>query len=105
MNRRRPVIRYHGGKARLADWIISHFPQHRVYVEPYCGAASILLAKPRAYGEVINDLSDDIVNLFRVLRDPAMAAMLESALRLTPYARSEFVAAYSTEYGGGVVAP
>ncbi|WP_329956985.1 DNA adenine methylase [Yersinia mollaretii] len=32
-----PVIRYHGGKFRLAKWITSFFPAHRCYVEPFGG--------------------------------------------------------------------
>jgi DNA adenine methylase len=90
----RTILRYHGGKYRLAPWLISHFPAHRIYVEPYCGAASVLMQKPRVYSEVINDLDGEIVNLFRVLRDPSQARELERILRLTPYARTEFEAAY-----------
>lgn len=90
----RPVLRYHGGKWRLAPWVIGHFPKHRTYVEPYCGAASVLMQKPRCYSEVINDLDGDVVNLFEILRDPARASNLETALRLTPFARAEFHLAY-----------
>lgn len=89
----RPVLRWHGGKWRLAPWIISHFPAHRVYVEPFGGAASVLLRKPRAYAEVYNDLDDEVVNLFAVLRGPKADELVE-ALRLTPFAASEFRAAY-----------
>ncbi|MBB4212789.1 DNA adenine methylase [Rhodothalassium salexigens DSM 2132] len=89
-----PVLRWHGGKARLAPWIISHFPAHRVYVEPYGGAGSVLLSKPRAYAEVYNDLDGDVVTLFHILRTPGAAERLEEALRLTPFARTEYLAAY-----------
>lgn len=85
----RPVLRWHGGKWILAPWIISHFPKHRVYVEPYGGAGSVLMRKPRSYAEVWNDLDDSAVNLFRILRSDD-AAELVRRLRLTPFARKEF---------------
>jgi DNA adenine methylase len=90
----RPVLRYHGGKWLLAPWIISHLPPHRTYVEPYGGAASVLLRKPRAYAEVYNDLWGEVVTLFRVLRSPALARELDMAVRLTPFSREEFTTAY-----------
>lgn len=90
----RPALRWHGGKFRLAPWVISHFPAHRTYTETFGGAASVLLRKPRAYAEVYNDLDDEVVDLFRVLRDPEQAARLQNLLTLTPFARTEFRAAY-----------
>jgi DNA adenine methylase len=91
----RPALRYHGGKWRLAPWILRHMPEHRYYVEPYGGAGSILLAKWRSYSEVINDVDGEVVNFFRVLRDPGQASRLAELLSLTPYARDEFTAAYA----------
>lgn len=90
----RPVLRYHGGKWLLAPWIISHFPEHKVYVEPYGGAASVLMRKPRSYAEVYNDLDDEVVNLFRILQNKNSCHVLERLLSLTPFARSEFNIAY-----------
>ena len=90
----RPALRWHGGKWKLAPWIIGHFPDHRVYVEPFGGAASVLVRKPRAYAEIYNDLDDEVVGLFRCLRDADSAAALRRALELTPFARTEFKAAY-----------
>ncbi len=89
-----PAIRYHGGKWRLAPWIISHFPAHRCYVEPFGGAASVLLRKPRSYAEVYNDLDGDVVNLLAVLRTPQLRERLVEACSLTPYSRTEFISAY-----------
>lgn len=97
----RPVLRYHGGKWLLAPWIMSHFPAHRVYVEPFGGAGSVLLRKPRSYAEVYNDRDGEIVSLFRVLRDPIAALRLTELLRLTPFSRAEFRLSY--EPAGDVV--
>lgn len=90
----RPVARYPGGKWLLAPWILEHMPAHRCYVEPFAGAGSVFIQKPRAYAEVLNDLQSDIVMLFRMLRDPVQALELEQTLRLTPYSRQEFALAY-----------
>lgn len=88
----RPLLRYHGGKFKLADWIISHFPQHRIYVEPFGGAGSVLLSKSRTYQDVFNDLDGDIVNLFQVARD--RGDELVRVLELTPFSRLEYRLAY-----------
>jgi len=90
MKTSRPVMRYHGGKFRLAPWIMQFFPPHRIYVEPFGGAGGVLIQKPRVYSEVYNDLDSDVVNLFRVLRDRQLRLELIEAVVMTPYAREEF---------------
>lgn len=90
----KPVLRYHGGKFRLAQWIMSMFPQHTCYVEPFGGAAGVLIQKERVYAEVYNDLDSEVANFFAVLRDPDLRAQLIEAVILTPYARVEFEQAW-----------
>jgi DNA adenine methylase len=89
---KRPILRWHGGKWKLAPWIIQHLPPHRVYVEPFGGAGSVLLRKHRSYAEVYNDMDGEVVNLFRVVRDHGDE--LRRALELTPFARLEFAESY-----------
>ena len=88
----RPVMRYHGGKWKLAPWLIGFFPAHRVYVEPYGGGGSVLIRKAPAYAEVYNDLDSEVVNLFRTLRD--RGDELRTKIALTPFAREEYRASY-----------
>lgn len=92
----RPALRWFGGKWRLAPHLIALFPPHRTYVEPYGGAASVLLRKPRAYAEIYNELDDEVVTYFRILRDPEQAAELIRRLALTPYAREELKSSFQT---------
>ncbi len=87
-------MRYLGGKWRLAPWIISYMPPHRTYVEPFGGAASVLLRKPRVHAEIYNDLDGEIVNLFRVLRSPTEGRELVRQVHTTPFARHEFECAF-----------
>lgn len=93
---KRPLLRYHGGKWRIAPWITSFFPPHRVYVELFGGGGSVLLRKGRSHEEIYNDLDSNIVNLFRVVRDNG--AELKRQLALTPFSREEFNLAF--EYTG-----
>lgn len=69
-------------------------PAHTTYVEPFGGGMSVLLRKSFCGAEVYNDLDDEVVAFFRVLRDPVQGARLVELLRLTPYARQELAAAY-----------
>lgn len=85
----RPPVRYFGGKWRLAEWIMSHFPaEHRCYVEAFAGGASVLLQKPHTSYEVLNDLDGDVINFFDMLR--SRTEELIRAIWLTPYSREEW---------------
>jgi DNA adenine methylase len=90
----RPIIRYHGGKFRLAPKLLEIFPAHRVYTEAFGGGGSVLMQKPRSYAEIYNDLDGEVVNVFRVLQNRRKAIRLEALLRITPFAREEFLLSY-----------
>ncbi len=88
------LLQYAGGKARIAKWVLSHFPTHRIYVEPYGGVASVLLRKPRSQMEIYNDVEDEVVNLMEVMRDRESFDHLQDQLCKTPYARTEYIKAH-----------
>lgn len=84
----RPPVKWHGGKHYLARRIVEYFPEHHTYLEPFGGAASVLLNKPPSVVEVYNDLDERITRLFRVLRDHGEE--FRRRLSLTPYSEIEF---------------
>jgi len=67
-------------------------PGHQVYVEPYFGSGAVFFNKIPARAEVINDLCDDVVNLFRVIRE--RSGELVAAVEMTPWARAEYELSY-----------
>jgi len=49
------ILKYPGGKWRIADWIISHFPSHKVYLEPFFGSGAVFFKKEPSYCEMTED--------------------------------------------------
>ncbi len=58
-----------GGKSRLRKPIIDLLPPHTCYVEPFAGAAWVLFGKPPSDVEVLNDIDQELVTFFRVVRE------------------------------------
>lgn len=72
-----------GSKRTLAPKIIAALGPHTAYWEPFCGSMAVLLAKPRATMETVNDLHGDLINLARVIRDQFDGPRLYRRLRRT----------------------
>lgn len=89
------AFRYIGGKYRLAPWIISHMPEHKLYVEPMGGSGAVLLSKPRSHGEVYNDIDNEIVNFMLQVRDN-FDPLFEKVIS-TPFSR-QLVAQWKQEF-------
>lgn len=84
-----------GGKRRLAKHIITLFPEHRTYVEPFCGGAGLFFYKQESPVEVLNDINGELVNLYRVIKNH-----LEEFIRHFKWAlisRQEFITAKKTD--------
>jgi DNA adenine methylase len=56
-----------GNKTRIADKIIQHFPPHRTYIEMFFGAGGVFFSKSLADYNFLNDIDDDVFNLYQVL--------------------------------------
>jgi DNA adenine methylase len=96
-------IKWHGGKHYLADWIISHFPAHTHYVEPFAGGLSVLLRKdPEGVSEVVNDLNRRLTEFWTVLQSDALFQGLVRTVESVPFSEHEFTLA-ATEHDMGPV--
>lgn len=86
------ILKYPGSKWRIASWIVSHFPEHHTYVEPYFGSGAVFFNKERSCIETINDLDNDVINFFQwVKNDPEKLA---HEIYFTPYARKVYETAF-----------
>lgn len=89
------ILKYPGSKWKIAQWIVSQFPKHHSYLEPFAGSLAVLFNKPLSNIETVNDLNMDVVNLFRCIREnPDRLAKIVEA---TPYSRNEYDSMYYAE--------
>ena len=84
-----PLISYYGGKQGLIDFLLPLFPPHKTFCDVFGGSGAVSLATPPAAIEVYNDIDPGVVNLHRVVQDPATMEPLRQALLLTPNSRRE----------------
>lgn len=64
-----------GGKYRLAKHIITRLPEHHCYAEPFAGGAWVLFKKPMSKCEAINDINQDVINVYRCLQNHPVELM------------------------------
>ena len=89
------ILKYPGSKWRIAKWIIGHFPddyENMTYLEPFFGSGSIFFTKDRSRIETINDIDDNVVNLFKIIRDRPHE--LAYQISMTPWSRKEYHESY-----------
>lgn len=84
-------IQWFGGKQAMAAKLLPLFPEHHTYVEPFGGGGSLLISKEPSPVEVYNDLDADLVNFFRVLRDPVLFPDFYNRAWLSPFSREEYL--------------
>lgn len=56
-----------GNKQLIAKEIIKYFPEHEIYVEVFFGAGGIFFNKELAKKSFLNDLDDEVFNLYQVV--------------------------------------
>lgn len=62
-------FRYAGGKFYARKLILEHIPHHSIYIEPFAGGGSIFFAKKKVKYNTLNDLDEELINVYITIRD------------------------------------
>lgn len=84
----RTVLKYPGSKWNIAGQLVELIPKHHSYVEPFFGSGAILFNKVPSNIETINDMDNDVTNLFRCIQSDA--EHLARLVMTTPFSREEY---------------
>jgi DNA adenine methylase len=103
----RPLVSYYGGKQRIASKIIPYLEAipHTFRAIPFAGGLGLefkwqrpIVTNISHYGIAINDINEDLVNLYRVARE--QPEEFKRWVELTPYSQSELKRSLSILRGG-----
>ncbi len=104
--RRKRMIAFgwYGGKFSHLSFILPNLPTDEGhFCDVYGGSAAVIINRNPAPVETYNDLDSELVNFFRVLRDPQISDDLVKAIGLTPFSREELVLACEPPNGADAV--
>lgn len=89
------VLKYPGSKWNLAPKLLTLIPKHHTYLEPFFGSGALFFSKAPSSIETINDMDNNVVNLFSCIRnDPERLARMVMAV---PYSRYQYEQSYKAE--------
>lgn len=93
----RCVLKYPGSKWNVAGKLASMMPPHHSYVEPFFGSGAVLFNKPPSDIETVNDLDNDVTNLFKCIQQDS--ERLARLVMTTPFSREEYDKQFAPDAG------
>ena len=84
----RMILQRQGNKKALFKKIEKYIPEHEIYIEPFFGAGGIFFLKERAKYNFLNDLDNEVFNLFQVIKNKPV--QFKNLLQMVPKHKQQF---------------
>jgi DNA adenine methylase len=81
-------ISYYGGKQSMLKHILPLIPEHKCYVEPFCGGAAVFWAKEPVRAECLNDKNGFVSNFYQQVK--THFTRLKRLIDATPFSRDVY---------------
>lgn len=95
---RKPFLLCAGSKVEIGKKLLQFIPKHDIYVEAFLGSGALFFLKPKAKYSILNDLNDDIINLFHLVK--SNPDYISRWIALTPFSRSTHEKIFSLYQSG-----
>ena len=80
---KRPIFCRTGSKWLMSKDIISYFPPHLIYVEPFFGGGGVYWYKEPSYTEVINDLDKRLIDEYKMIQKAPLTGYIKDLNKLS----------------------